>query len=57
MKSAVLAGFNQTWLTSLALLLFLSIFLIMLFYIFRKNSGKLYNEVQNLPLNDGEKNE
>ena len=52
MKQMVLAGFNWTHLTNLALLLFLGLFLSMLIWIFRKDSGKIYKNAASLPLLD-----
>ncbi|MFT6069021.1 MAG: cbb3-type cytochrome oxidase subunit 3 [Bacteriovoracaceae bacterium] len=50
MKQIVLAGFNWTHLTNLALLLFLGLFISMLIWIFRKDSGRIYKKAASLPL-------
>ena len=50
MKQVVLAGFNWTHLTNLALVLFLGLFISMLIWIFRKESGKIYKDAAFLPL-------
>lgn len=53
MKSLVLSNFNQMWLPLLALMIFVSVFVIMLIHISRKSSKRLYNEAQNIPLDEG----
>ena len=53
MKSTVLANWNMPLLSSFALLLFVSVFAGVLFLIFRKNSKDLYNNVSQMPLNEG----
>jgi cbb3-type cytochrome oxidase subunit 3 len=55
MKSLVLSNFNQMWLPLLALMIFISVFVIMLIHISRKSSKRLYNEAQNIPLDEGVK--
>ncbi len=58
MKQLVLAGFNWTHLTNLALLLFLGLFVSMLIWIFRKDSGEIYKDAASLPfLNEASKKE
>lgn len=53
MKSTVLANWNMPLLSSFALLLFVAVFAGVLFLIFRKNSKDLYNNVSQMPLNEG----
>ena len=52
MKSEVLAGFDWTILSNLALILFLGLFLSMVIWIFRKGSKKIYQEAADMPLNE-----
>ncbi|MDP7321369.1 MAG: cbb3-type cytochrome c oxidase subunit 3 [Bacteriovoracaceae bacterium] len=57
MKSSVLSNWNIPWLPSLALILFLTVFIIMLVMIFRKGSKELYAAQSALPLEEeGRKN-
>lgn len=53
MKSLVLSNFDQPWLPSFALLLFLLVFISMLLMVFRPGSRNLYTEASELPLKDG----
>ena len=58
MKQIVLAGFDWTILTNIALVLFLSLFVGMLFWVFRKDSNNIYQEAANMPLaEEGENHE
>jgi cbb3-type cytochrome oxidase subunit 3 len=58
MKSAVLSNWNIPWLPSLALILFFSIFMIMLVMIFKKGTEERYGIASQMPLNDeGAQNE
>ena len=55
MKSQVLANFDITWLPVTALIIFLVVFFGVLLLIFRKDSKKIYNQAESLPLeNDGD---
>lgn len=54
MKAQVLANFGHTWLPSLALILFLSVFISMLLMIYRKGTNELYAKANSLPLDEGE---
>lgn len=54
MKSLVLSNFTQTWLPIVGLLLFVSVFLVMIIHISRKSSKELYNDAMNIPLEEGE---
>lgn len=57
MKSEVMSRFTEIWLPSLALIIFFSIFLIMLMYVFTKDSGERFKKIANLPLDEGHNNE
>lgn len=57
MKSLVLSNFDQPWLPLVALIIFVTVFLIMLIHIFRKTSGENYKNIQNLPFDEGVKND
>lgn len=49
MKQTVLEGFNWIYLTNFALVLFVSLFLGMLIWIFRKESKEVYREAADMP--------
>lgn len=53
MKSQVLANWNMPWLSSIALILFFTVFTVMLIMIFRKGSKQLYVQTSSLPLDEG----
>lgn len=55
MKSEVLSKFTEIWLPSTVLVLFLSIFLIMLVYIFRKTAKQRFDVIENIPFDEGKK--
>jgi len=58
MKQLVLAGFNWTYLTNAALIIFMVLFVSILFWIFRKESNEVYSEAANMPLlEEGESHE
>lgn len=58
MKSMVLSNWDMPWLPSIGLLLFFSIFMIMLIMIFRKGTKKAYAQISQMPLKDeGAQNE
>ena len=58
MKSQVLSNWDIPWLPNLVLLMFFTIFIIMLIMIFRKESKQLYKKASQLPLEeDGVSNE
>lgn len=50
MKSAVLSAWDMPWLTSAALVIFFSIFMIMIFMINRKGTNEFYDEASKMPL-------
>lgn len=52
MKSIVLSQWDLPWLSNLALLLFVSVFVFMLFLIFRKGSKSYFEKIGQIPLND-----
>lgn len=55
MKQEILTQFPWPWLPTLALLIFFSFFVILLFRVNSKNQREIINLAQQLPLNDGEK--
>ena len=56
MKQSVLAGFDWTILTNIALLIFLTLFIGIVIWVFRKDSSKIYQEASSVPLGaEGEK--
>ncbi|MBD66023.1 MAG: hypothetical protein CME62_12505 [Halobacteriovoraceae bacterium] len=55
MKSLVLSKFSQIWMPSLVLLMFFTIFSVMVFYIFNKKRDERYQHISELPLDEGEK--
>ena len=57
MKQLVLGSFDMTWMTNFALILFFSLFIGMLIWIFRRSSKELYSRVEQIPLEEGFKNE
>lgn len=57
MKSEILTRFDQPWLPLTAFLIFLTIFVVMVLLIYRKESRKLYQEISLYPLSEGEKDE
>lgn len=52
MKQEFLKFYPHPELSLLALFLFIGVFVGMLFWIYRRNSNKLYNKLSNLPLED-----
>jgi hypothetical protein len=57
MKSQVLSGFTEVWLPSIALLIFFSIFMFVIFYITRSRTKKFYSKLELIALDEGELNE
>ncbi len=55
MKSQVMSLFTEIWLPSTALIIFLSVFITMLFFVFRGTSNTLYKKVEQLPFDEGKK--
>lgn len=55
MKSQVLSHFTEIWLPSTALVLFISVFMVMLLYVFKKSSKQKFDVVENLPFDEGTK--
>ncbi len=53
MKSQVLSNFAWTDLTVVAFVMFLSIFVFVLFWTFRKDSKQFYEDAGSLPLSEG----
>jgi len=52
MKSTVLSQFTMPWLTAMACLLFVGVFLGILIWTFRRGSKKVYEECGQIPLNE-----
>ncbi|MCP4914697.1 MAG: cbb3-type cytochrome c oxidase subunit 3 [Oligoflexia bacterium] len=52
MKSQVLSSFAWTDLTVLAFIIFLTFFVAMIYWVFRKGSKNLYKSVEQLPLEE-----
>lgn len=57
MKSVVMSQFTHLWLPSFALIIFLSVFITMLFYVWRKSSSRVFSHAENLPFDEGIKDE
>jgi len=53
MKSQVLSNFVWTDLTVLAFIIFLTFFISVFVWTFRKNSKKFYQDVGNIPFDEG----
>jgi len=54
MKQQVLANFEWIWLTNLAMVIFIILFISILFWVFaRKSAKKDYSEAEKLPFNEG----
>ncbi len=51
MKQEALTSITQMYLPVIGLMIFLTIFLGVCFWVFRKDSKKVYNEAANLPFN------
>ena len=57
MKSDVLSKFTQIWLPSSALIIFVTIFIVMLVYILKKTSLQRFDVISKLPFEEGTKDE
>ncbi|MCB9091929.1 MAG: CcoQ/FixQ family Cbb3-type cytochrome c oxidase assembly chaperone [Halobacteriovoraceae bacterium] len=57
MKSQVFENFDLTILPTIGMIVFLVVFLFVVIWVFRKNSKKIYTEMSNIPLNEGNNNE
>lgn len=57
MKSTVMANFTELYLPLTALIIFVSVFAVMLLMIFRKSSSKIYAEAEMIPLKEGKEND
>ncbi len=53
MKQELLAQFPVPMVVGLAVFIFLTVFIGLLFWVFRKGSSKVYSEVEQLPLREG----
>ena len=52
MKRQVFENFDLTILPSIGMILFLSVFLGMVIWVFRRNSKQIYNEMSQIPLEE-----
>ncbi len=52
MKRQVFENFDLTILPSIGMILFLSVFLGMVIWVFRKNSKQIYSEMSQIPLEE-----
>lgn len=52
MKAVVLENWDLPWLSNFALLLFVTIFAMMLYLVFRKGSKEYFNKISQIPLDD-----
>lgn len=52
MMREVLSNFHLPWLSCLALLIFFSLFISMLLWVFRKDGKAVYQYIENLPLEE-----
>ncbi|HTL11916.1 MAG TPA: cbb3-type cytochrome c oxidase subunit 3 [Bdellovibrionota bacterium] len=57
MIQSVLSHYPLTGLTCVGLLLFFAVFMGALLWVFRKGSSAVYTNLQNLPLQEGNKND
>lgn len=57
MKSQVFKNFDLTILPTIGMILFLTIFIGMIFWIYRKDSKDIYKELSQMPLDEGKSNE
>jgi len=55
MKSEVLSKFTEVWLPSTGLMIFVSVFVVMLFFVWRKSAASTYQQAQDLPFDEGTK--
>lgn len=55
MKASVLSRFTEIWLPSTALIIFLTVFLLMLLFVWRKSAASSYKNAKNLPFDEGMK--
>jgi len=53
MKAEVLGGFEWIYLSVFALILFLTLFVGVIFWLLRRDSNHVYLEASKLPLNEG----
>jgi len=57
MKSLVLSNFTELYLPLTALIIFLSVFIVMLLMVFNKKMSATYKEIELLPIKEGKENE
>lgn len=57
MKSTILSQFDMTYLPVIACLIFAIVFVSMLIWVFRPESKNVYQKLEKLPLELGDKNE
>lgn len=53
MKQELLSQFPAPMAVGLALFIFLTVFVGLLLWVFRKGSSKVYSDIEKLPLDDG----
>ena len=54
MKQFILSRFDMPWISVLALLIFMFLFISVIFWLFRKDSNDIYSEAVKVPFNEGE---
>jgi cbb3-type cytochrome oxidase subunit 3 len=57
MKQLVLQSWNAPYLSVVALIIFISVFIGAVFWVFRKDSKVIYDEISNLVFDEGLKND
>ncbi len=57
MKKQVFESFDLTILPSIGMVLFLTVFIGMIIWVFRKNSKEIYQEMSQIPLEEGNDHE
>ena len=57
MDKDVFTNFNQAWMPIMGLIIFLTCFLIYIYWTFKKENKKFYENTSYMPLNDGVKHE
>ena len=57
MREFAFSTFVQDWFPSIALIIFLSIFMTMIIYVSRKTTGVVYKDIEQLPFDEGSRNE
>jgi hypothetical protein len=55
MKSDVVSKFTEIWLPSTALILFLTVFFVMLIFVWKKSASGFYADAERLPFDEGKR--